>query len=313
MSRRVTGIHHVTCVCNDPQQNVNFYSGILGLRLVKKTVNFDVPDTYHLYYGDAAGNPGTILTFFSWPDAPQGMLGSGQVSTTAFAIPQSSLGYWRERLAEHGVVYEEQAKRFGEPVLAFKDHDGLPLELIGSEPDGEGSGSGTVPAAHTIRGFHSVTLLEAQPEQTYVVLEKLLGFDKTHQEGQRTRSSVAVGGFAATVDVQTAPGTGQGMVGIGSVHHVAWRTPSDEEQLAWREFLTTSGLPTTNVRDRQYFHSIYFNEPGGVLFEIATDPPGFAIDEDPTELGTHLKLPPWLEQNRPQLEEALPPLRIPEK
>ena len=313
MESNVSGIHHITAITDDPQHNIDFYAGVLGLRLVKKTVNFDVPDTYHFYYGDDLGHPGTILTFFSWPGYPKGRRGSGQATTISFAIPESALSYWQERLRAHGVEVGELTTQFGEQVLSFSDPEGLGLALIVQQGAEQRTGwtKGMIPGEYAIRGFHSVTLSITKLEATQNVLTKLLGFHVAGEEGNRTRYEVGNSGNATLVDVLTVPGTRRGVESIGTVHHVAWRTANDDEQLEWRHKITDAGLSVTPVLDRTYFHSIYFREPGGVLFEIATDLPGFAIDEVPEELGTHLKLPPWLEQQRPTLEHDLPPVSIP--
>lgn len=314
MDTVIPGIHHVTAICDDPQQNIDFYVGLLGLRMVKQTVNFDMPETYHLYYGDELGHPGTILTLFSWPDAPRGRRGAGQIGTIAFSIPPQSMDYWIERLSRHNLLIGGPNTRFDEQVLSLFDPDGLALELV-AHSDTEKYDAwkdSSVAAEHAIRGFHSVTLMEARPEYTAALLTGGLGFQLIGQEGNRSRYKVGTEDFATRLDVLDLPDAARGIVAVGSVHHVAWRTPGDEQQLAWREKLIRLGLEVTPVRDRQYFHSIYFNEPGGVLFEIATDPPGFAIDEPPELLGTHLKLPPWLESTRPMLEKVLPPLHLPD-
>src|SRR5438876_3510063 len=310
MESSVPGIHHITTITDDPQRNIDFYAGVLGLRLVKKTVNFDVPDTYHFYYGDDLGRPGTILTFFSWPGYPAGKRGSGQVTTIAFAIPATALPYWQERLAKHNVRIEGLTTHFGEQVLSFSDPEGLGLALI-TQPDADlrtGWTQGPVPPWHTIRGFHSAVLSVTHSEATKRVLTQLLGFRAVAEEGNRARYEVGNSGHATLVDVLTVPGEKRGVESIGTVHHIAWRTANDDEQLEWRRKIADVGLNVTPVLDRTYFHSIYFREPGGILFEIATDLPGFAVDEAPEELGTHLKLPPWLEERRPVLERDLPPV-----
>ena len=317
MTAPLPGIHHVTAIASDPQRNVDFYTGVLGLRLVKLTVNFDDPGAYHLYYGDAVGHPGTLLTFFAWPGAPQGRQGTGQVASTAFSIPPGALDYWVERLNGRGIAVEGPTSRFGaqggEQVLALTDPDGLLLELVAHPAAHERPGwqKGPVPAEHAIRGLHGVTLWEAGYEHTATFLTETLGFRLLAEEGSVFRYGVGAGGPGALVDVRCAPDLGRGVVAVGTVHHVAWRTPSDADQRAWRQTIAGSGRDVTPVLDRQYFHSIYFHEPGGVLFEIATDPPGFTIDEPADELGTHLKLPPWLEPRRARLERLLPPLRLP--
>lgn len=313
MDQRILGIHHVTAIAGDPQGNVDFYAGVLGLRLVKKTVNFDDPATYHLYYGDEAGNPGTLLTFFPWPGARRGRQGTGQVSVVSLSIPQFSLGYWLERLITHGVRYEGPTRRFDEQVVAFRDPDGLALDLVtdGAVHDRSGWGAGPVPADHAIRGVSSVTLWEEGYELTARLLTETLGFRLIREDGNRFRFGVGSGGSGATVDVVLAPNFWQGVVAVGTVHHVAWRTHDDEEQRRWRETLAERGYNVTPVIDRKYFRAIYFREPGGVLFEISTDPPGFTVDEGLDDLGTRLQLPETLERYRSQLERALPPLHLP--
>jgi len=317
MEARAHGIHHVTAIASDPQQNIDFYAGLLGLRLVKLTVNFDDPGAYHLYYGDELGHPGTILTFFAWPGARRGRIGTGQVGVTSFAVPPASLSYWRERLTEHGVRLEgplqEPAPHFDRPVLAFADPDGLQLELVADEraADVPGWDGGPVPAEHAIRGLHGVTLLEEGDELTDRLLRETLGFEQLGQEGQSQRYATPDAGPGLRVEVRTASNLQPGIVAVGTVHHVAFRVPDDRTQLALRATLAGLRYDVTPVLDRQYFHSIYFREPGGVLFEIATDPPGFTTDESPQELGAHLKLPPWLEPHRREIERALPPVRLP--
>ena len=312
MSSIIPGIHHVTAICDDAQQNINFCTGLLGLRLVKQTVNFDMPDTYHLYYGDELGHPGTILTFFAWPDAPKGRKGTGQIGTIAFSIPENSLDYWLERLSSRGVLVVGPRKHFEDQVLTVFSPDELTFELVAQRESAKYRGwkDGPVPAEHAIRGLHSVTLMEANHEITSGMLTGILGFELVAVEGDRSRYKIGSGDIATVVDVVYLPAFTHGTIAVGSVHHVAWRTAGDEQQLEWREKLIGSGIDVTPVLDRQYFHSIYFNEPGGVLFEIATDPPGFAIDESVEQLGTHLKLPPWLEPERPRLEQMLPRLRL---
>ena len=317
MQATTNGIHHVTAIASDPQRNIDFYTRILGLRLVKLTVNYDDPSSYHLYYGDGAGHPGTLLTFFAWPGAGRGRRGTGQVGTTAFAIRPASLGYWMERLLQHGVHLVGSSpspiERFDERAISFSDPDGLLLELVahpGAEdrPYWEG---GPVPAEHAIRGFHAVTLFEEGFDHTDQLLTGTLGFRPLQQEGSLYRYTAADGWPGSLVDIRVAPSFWRGVVAVGTVHHVAWRVPDDPTQRALRQELDGLGYNVTPVIDRTYFHSVYFREPGGILFEIATDPPGFTIDEPADELGTHLKLPPWLEPRRARLERLLPPLRLP--
>jgi len=310
----IAGFHHLTAIVGNPQQNLDFYTHVLGQRLVKQTVNFDDPESYHLYYGDEVGTPGTIMTFFAWPDAPRGRRGTGQIVAIAFSIPATALDYWIERLTHHGVATTGPTTRFNEQVIAFLDPHGLALELVAHQDPGPHTGwkQGPVPEQHAIRGFSSITLSEKQHEQTATLLTEVLGFRALQQEGNRFRYEVGAGGPGATVDVLQQPDLPPGHIAVGTVHHVAWRTEDDAHQLNWQQHLLTYGYEVTPVRDRQYFHSIYFDEPGGVLFEIATDPPGFSIDEPVEQLGTHLKLPPWLEPRRLELEQSLLPLHLPE-
>ncbi|MFP3941752.1 MAG: ring-cleaving dioxygenase [Thermoanaerobaculia bacterium] len=312
MTAPIAGIHHVTAIATDPRRTLDFYTRVLGLRLVKRTVNFDDPGTYHLYFGDDLGRPGTVLTFFPWPLARRGIRGVGQATATAFSVPAGSLGFWQERLRGEGVAVEEPAERFGgEEGFAFQDPDGLKLELVAHEGADErpGWGRGPLPAEHAIRGFHSVTLSEQGYQATAELLTQVLGFRLVAEEGSRSRFEAGDGGPGARVDVHCAPSAPFGRVAAGSVHHVAWRVADEEAQAAWRERLAARGLNVTPVLDRQYFRSIYFREPGGVLFEIATDRPGFTLDESPDALGEALKLPPWLEPRRAEIEDALPELR----
>ena len=309
----VEGLHHVTAIAGEPQANINFYTGILGLRLVKVTVNFDDPTTYHLYYGDGQGHPGTIMTFFPWPGAMKGHIGTGQLTVTSFAVPEKSLPYWRKRLRKRGVEFEEAMSDFGEEMLFLRDPDGLQLELISSSeanPDRIWD-RGPVPSEEAIRGFHHVTLSEQGYERTALLLTETLGFREIGKEAHRFRYAVAKGAPSTIVDVVCAPEGHRGRVAVGTVHHVAWRTATKEEQERWRNKLAELEYDVTPIIDRQYFHSIYFREPGGVLFEIATDPPGFATDESVAYLGTSLKLPPWLENARLQLEKLLPRIELP--
>jgi len=307
------GLHHVTAIAGEPQANIDFYAGVLGLRLVKVTVNFDDPTTYHFYYGDGQGHPGTILTFFPWPGAPKGRIGTGQLTITSFAVPAQSLPYWRRRFQKRGVEFKESISDFGEEVLFLRDPDGLQLELI-SSPNAEPYyiwERGPVPTEHAIRGFHHVTLSENGYERTALLLTEALRFKQIAKKQNRFRYAVSKGTPGALVDLVCAPEGLPGRVAVGTVHHVAWRTPTNEEQVHWRRTLTKLGYDVTPIIDRRYFNSIYFREPGGVLFEIATDPPGFATDETAEHLGTSLKLPPWLEKARPELERLLPRIELP--
>lgn len=309
----IEGLHHVTAIAGEPQTNIDFYTGVLGLRLVKLTVNFDDPASYHLYYGDGQGHPGTILTFFPWPNAPGGRIGTGQLTVTSFAVPERSLPYWRDRLRKRGIDFEEIRSAFGEETLSFRDPDGLQLELVDApeaDPD-RAWDRGPVPAENAVRGFHHVTISENGYELTALLLTHTLGFQHIAKHGNRSRYAVAGGGPSTMVDVVCAPEGRPGRVAVGTVHHVAWRTATDREQAEWRDTLIEAEYDVTPIIDRQYFHSIYFREPGGVLFEIATDPPGFATDETVDRLGSSLKLPPWLEPSRSQLERLLPRIDLP--
>ncbi len=306
----VLGIHHVTAIASDPQRNLDFYAGLLGLRLVKRTVNFDDPETYHLYYGDEVGTPGSIMTFFPWPAARPGRHGTGQVAVTAFAVLPRSLAFWVERLVRHGIRYEGPTHQ----VISFKDHDGLMLEIIG-HPGAEarpawGAARG-IPREHAIHGFHGVTIWADKGEATERVLVDTLGFRPVHEDGSTRRFAVGDGGPGTIVDVRSVGGFVRGAGGAGTVHHVAWRVPEDGAQLQMRGRVTQAGLDPTPVIDRSYFHSVYFREPGGVLFELATDSPGFAIDEPVAELGQRLMLPRQYEAHRPQIEAILPPIHLP--
>ena len=305
------GIHHVTAITSDAQANVDFYTGVLGLRLVKLTVNFDDPTSYHLYYGDERGTPGTIMTFFAWPGAYRGRIGAPQVTTTSFAIPRGSLEFWQSRLAERKISTTAPRERFGDRVMALIDPDGLQLELVESASSRAERTwkNGGVPIEHAVRGFHSVTLSEEGYEHTARLLTNTMQFKQGASEGNRFRyeSTDGVGGI---VDVLCVPDARRGSLGAGVVHHVAFRTPDDAQQLDWRRTLAKEGSNVSPVMDRNYFHSIYYREPGGVLFEIATDSPGFTVDEPPDQLGTTLKLPRQYEPLRAELAGILPKLKV---
>ena len=303
------GLHHVTAIAGDPQRNLDFYIRLLGLRLVKRTINFDDPGTYHFYFGDAVGTPGTILTFFPWPAARRGSRGAGEVEATAFAIPLESVNYWLERLREHHVAAERLPERFGDEVIRLVDTDGMLLELVATQSGDEVQpwAEGAVPAEHSIRGFHSVSAAVESHQETAALLTETLGYQFIHGIGNRFRFAAPDGGGAGKlIDLIERPGSPPGQLGAGSVHHIAFRVPDDAQQNAWRAKILELGYDVSPVMDRVYFRSIYFREPGGVLFEIATDPPGFATDEKVRELGTRLCLPPWMEGSRPKIEKILP-------
>ena len=311
---KLLGIHHITAIASDPQRNLDFYTQVLGLRLVKRTVNFDDPSAYHFYFGDRVGTPGTIVTFFPWPGARRGTRGSGQVVATSFAIPRHAIDYWRARLKEHNISYEKDSKRFDDELLRFTDPDGLLLELITASQLDEHVDPGydsPVPAEFAIRGFHAPTLELQQSALTEQLLTQTFGFELVSAEGSRRRFALHLKPASAQIDlVERAEGGGFGNIAAGTVHHIAFRVADDEEQLRWREKLVALGFSVTPVIDRQYFHSIYFREPGGVLFEIATDGPGFAIDEAIAHLGENLKLPGQFEAHRAPIERALPPISL---
>lgn len=308
----VQGLHHITAVASNAQTNIDFYHKILGQRLVKKTVNFDDPGTYHLYYGDEIGTPGTVMTYFPWNNMQRGTKGNGETAAVAYAIRPESLTYWQERLKAHNISTGEIQTRFGAQVLPFSDPDGMTLELITTTNPAtlELWAGGPVPEEHAIRGFYGVTLWLSEVEGTAEVLTDYMDYEFVGQEGNRYRYQGASNDIGLYVDILHRPGQPRGRFGAGSVHHIAFRTVDDAEQREYLQKLRQAGYNVTNVLDRQYFHSIYFRTPGGVLFEIATDAPGFLYDEPVAELGTHLKLPPWLEEIRPAITQALPTVAI---
>ncbi len=305
-----SGLHHITAISGDPARNVAFYTKALGLRMVKKTVNFDDPGTYHLYYGDEQGSPGTILTFFPWAGVRPGQRGAGEASGTAFAIPDASVSYWLGRLADRNVPHDMPVQRFGETVIAFRDPDGMTLELVAQSAmtDRPGWANGDVPAEHAIRGFAGITIWSARPDATGAVLS-VMGYQEGATEGGTTRWSTGRPGLAATIDVRDASTNSRHHSGAGTVHHVAYRAADDAAQAAMVHSLSVRGLQVTEQVDRNYFRSVYFREPGGTLFEIATDSPGFAVDEPQDRLGETLMLPEWLEPRRAAIEAALPSLK----
>ncbi len=316
INSKIPGLHHVTAIASDPQRNLNFYVALLGLRFVKRTVNFDDPGSYHFYFGDNRGTPGTILTFFAWPGTRRGIRGTGQIEATAFAISPDSIGYWLERLKQHHVTAERTSTRFGEEMIRLIDPDGILIELIASSSHGgfEPWPESPIPAEHTLRGFHSVSAALEGYERTARLLTESFGYRLIDESGNRFRFvSADSSASGRIIDLLCQPDTAMGRVAAGSVHHIAFRAKDDAEQLQWREHLVGLGYNVTPVIDRTYFHSIYFREPGGVLFEIATDPPGFTLDEKLEELGTHLRLPPWMEPARSQIEQILPPIQVPAK
>jgi glyoxalase family protein len=310
MSQLITGIHHVTAIAGGAQKNIDFYAGILGLRLVKKTVNFDAPEVYHFYYGDEQGLPGSILTFFPYGEHIQsGRHGKGQLNTTTFSVPQDSVGYWQQRLKKFNINYKPVEERFGnEAVLYFEDFDGLGLELVFNNADQRpGYSNGAIPLEHSIKGFYGVEIWEDGYERTAALLTEQLDHKLIAEKGNRFR-------FAANdtpgnyVDILCMPDSLRGLGGNGSVHHIAFATPNAETQEKVRIKIAQRMLNPTPVLDRQYFTSIYFREPGGVLFEVATNGPGFSVDEDPQHLGEGLKLPEQYEAQRSKIEKLVVPV-----
>ena len=299
---RSAGIHHITAIAGDPQRNLDFYTEALGLRLVKRTVNFDDPGSYHFYFGDNIGSPGTIMTFFPWPGARRGARGSGQVTTVSFAVPRNSMAFWKERLRATHVIAEEIEGRFGCNALRFLDPDGLQLELVASANEESSS-------ERAIRGFAAPTLEVRNPEKTEKLLTENLGFEFVAEENNRRRFRGSGSNASAEIDLVSSE-AGFGQIAAGTVHHIAFRAADDDEQLKVREQLVARGLNVTPVIDRQYFHSIYFREPNGILFEIATDGPGFLIDEPADALGETLKLPPIYESKRNEIERVLPTIHL---
>ena len=310
-SVKLRGIHHITAIAGDPQANVDFYTQTLGLRFAKRTVNFDDPSTYHLYYGDRTGRPGTAITFFAWPGARRGTRGTGQVIATSFAVPKDSLDYWRARFDEYRVYNEKVPSRFNDSALRFSDPDGLLLELIESEhpDDVDLKYDSDVPKKFAVHGFHVPTLEVQRTKKTEGVLG-LLGFDQIAETASRKRFSIDPKLTSGSIDLVDRPDGQFGVNSAGTVHHIAFRCADDLEQAHWREQIAARGLHVTPMIDRFYFHSIYFREPSGILFEIATEGPGFTVDEPASRLGESLKLPPQCEQHRGEIERTLPPILI---
>jgi glyoxalase family protein len=307
MSDLITGLHHVTALADSAQRNIDFYAGILGLKLIKKTVNFDGPDIYHFYYGDETGTPGSILTFFPYTGLPKGRHGKGMMNTTTFSVPSSAMNYWLERFKRFAIDHKKPEERFdGEVVIYFEDEDGLGLELVFNDNDKrKGFTSGHIPPEHSIRGFYSIEIWEEGYERTAALLTEQLDHLLIAEKNNRFR-------FAAThspgnyIDIVCSPDSLRGLPGSGTVHHVAFSTPTAETQVTIRERIIARSLNTSPILDRNYFTSIYFREPGGVLFEVATAGPGFAVDESPGGLGESLKLPEQFERDREHIEKTLP-------
>ncbi|WP_289140336.1 ring-cleaving dioxygenase [uncultured Brevibacillus sp.] len=308
MTQQTAGIHHITAFVKNAQDNVDFYAGLLGLRLVKKTINFDAPEVYHLYFGNEVGSPGTAITFFPWETSRSGRIGGGQVGYTTFLVPVGSLSFWEERLTKFAVAYK-RVERFNETYLQFADKDGLQLEIVEREGGPASKWSfGGVPADKAIKGFGGAILYSVAPTYTMAVLEKLMGLQKVGEENGLVRFK-ASGDLGNIIDINAEP-MPRGAGGAGTVHHIAWRASDDQDHRMWQERVAQSGLHPTDIIDRQYFNAIYFREPGEILFEIATDPPGFTRDEPFESLGEKLMLPEWYEPRRTQIEQGLTPITV---
>jgi glyoxalase family protein len=308
MKKQTTGIHHITAIVGHPQENIDFYTGVLGLRLVKQTVNFDDPGTYHLYFGNEGGKPGTIVTFFPWADAYQGRIGDGQVGVTTYVVPVGAMNFWKDRLTKFDIEHTE-ANRFGETYLQFDDPHGLHLEIVEREDGEENSWTfGGVTKKVAIKGFGGAILYSSRPEETAATLVDVMGLEVVSQEGDYTRFK-ATADIGNIIDLKMTTGT-RGTMGVGTVHHIAWRANDNEDHIEWQEYAMNKGQHVTEVKDRHYFNAIYFREAGEILFEIATDPPGFAHDETPETMGNDLKLPAQYEHHRERLVNSLIPIEV---
>ncbi|WP_047984981.1 ring-cleaving dioxygenase [Ornithinibacillus californiensis] len=306
--KKTAGIHHITSIVGHPQENVDFYASVLGLRLVKKTINFDDPGTYHLYFGNDGGRPGSIITFFPWANAYQGKIGGGQVGVTSYAVPTGSMPFWKKRLEKFNINYTK-SERFGETYFVFDDVHGLQLELVEREEGEINNWSiGDVTPEVAIKGFAGAVLLSTQPEETARLLVDVMGLEKIGEEGDLIRFK-SHGDIGNIIDLKKTT-VGRGQMGVGTVHHIAWRAEDDEDQLDWKTHVAGNGYAVTPVRDRNYFNATYFREHGEILFEIATDPPGFAHDESYETMGEELKLPPQYEQYREKLNTHLFPIKV---
>ncbi|WP_394579181.1 ring-cleaving dioxygenase [Cytobacillus firmus] len=308
MDKATSGIHHISAIVGHPQENIDFYAGVLGLRMVKQTVNFDDPGTYHLYFGNNEGKPGTIITFFPWANAFQGEIGDGQAGVTSYAIPRGALEFWKDRFKKFKISYTME-RRFSEESIRFQDPHGLVLEMV-ERDEGETNiwTFGGITPDVAVKGFAGATLYSSQPEQTAHLLESVMGLERIGEEGEtiRFQSSAPIGNV---IDLKKTSGK-RGRMGVGTVHHIAWRAEDDQDQLEWREYVRSNGYGVTPVRDRNYFNAIYFREHGEILFEIATDPPGFAHDESPGEMGEKLMLPEQYENMRDRIKRKLIPIEV---
>ncbi|WP_442598328.1 ring-cleaving dioxygenase [Neobacillus sp. D3-1R] len=308
MTKKTMGIHHISAIVGHPQENVDFYAGVLGLRLVKQTVNFDDPGTYHLYFGDESGNPGTIITFFPWADAYSGRIGDGQVGVTSYLVPTGAMEFWEKRLQHFKIPFTKMI-RFGEEYLVFGDPHGLHLEIVERE-DGQKNtwDFDGISSDVAIKGFGGATLLSARPDETAHLLEHVMGLEKVGEEGEFVRFR-SIGIIGNIIDLKKTS-SGRGRMGVGTVHHIAWRAKDDQDQLDWKKLIESNGYGVTPVKDRNYFNAVYFREHGEILFEIATDPPGFAYDESQATMGEKLMLPPQYESQREKIEQGLIPITV---
>lgn len=313
MKSTILGIHHITAMAGDAQQNVDFYVQVLGLRFVKKSINQDAPSVYHLYYGDEIGSPGTAMTFFPFGRAARGTRGNGEISRVAFSVPVMSTEFWAGHLAKNGIHFDGPATRFGEEYISFQDPDGMMIDLIFTDkhfvkyPWKKSS----VPVEHAISGFHGVTMNLASADSSVAVLQGILGFRPSASSGNRHRYLIGQGNDEAAIDIVVDPAAPFARQSAGSVHHIAWRVADFTAHEEWYRHVNASGMSSSEIIDRFYFHSIYFREPGGILYEIASDNPGFTVDEPLETLGTKLVLPPWYENQRERIERSLPPIVIP--
>ena len=311
MEKTINGIHHITVMASDPQANYDFYTQILGMRFIKKTVNFDAPDVYHLYYADEVGTPGTVLTFFPFPDARRGKRGTGEITVISFSVTSNSLQYWMERFANLGIEFNGPKSKFGYEFISLLDPDGMKIEIVADKNVDSILGwyNGEISPEHSIRKFFGTTFYLKDSKATEGLLSGIMGAKLISAEGKIKRYSLGEKESLSFVDIIEDANAPRAIGGAGTVHHIAWRTANDEEQLDWREKVLANGLYPTEMVDRNYFHSIYFREPGGILFEIATDQPGFMVDESFENLGTELKLPEWHEPKRKLIEQILVPLK----
>ncbi|MDP4130608.1 MAG: ring-cleaving dioxygenase [Bacteroidota bacterium] len=308
MENKIPGLHHITAIADNAKRNHEFYTKVLGLRLVKKTVNFDDPGTYHFYYGNEAGTPGSILTFFPWEGIGQGRNGTGMATDIGYSVPKGSLEFWSDRFKQFNINQYPLSERFGEQFLSFRDPDGLQIDLVAAEGEDNRKPweTGDLNASAATKGFHSVTLTVKNIRATAEILTDIFGYHLLKQEGNRYRFITGATDHAAIVDLLELPDTPSGRQGAGTNHHIAFRVKDDNIQMEFREKIASRGLNPTSRINRDYFYSVYFREPGGVLFELATDNPGFTVDEPLKELGSHLKLPKQFEAARPEIEKVLP-------